>query len=205
MADHSGQSHEALHTERLTARRVLRARRQREPRKKVARWGLLAALIAIPLTAAAALALRPARTPAETAPPPVAQAAPAPESAPLRGLTAASPEPAPVPSEDTAMSQAAAAPRREPQSQMLGDWLRVRPAPEARGLQVIYATAGGRFDIRAGDIVVDLCDRSGAETATEITAALANDAVACLVISRGGQLLRATRRPAHGDVEGPAL
>src|SRR5262245_65313269 len=113
MADHSGQSHEASHNERLTARRVLRARRQREPRKKVARWGLLAALIAIPLTAAAALALRPARTPAETAPPPVAQVAPAPESAPLRGLTAA-PEPAPAPSEDTAMSQAAA-PRREPQ------------------------------------------------------------------------------------------
>lgn len=202
MADHSGQSQETTDNERLTARRVLRARRQREPPKKPARWGLLAALIALPLTAAAALALRPAHTPVDAVPQPVAQAASVPRDD-LRGVTA--PQPAPTPSEDTAVSQPVAQTAQAPQSEMLGDWLRVRSEQGGGALHVVYATAGGRFDIRAGDMIVDLCDRPGGESAAEISIALASDSSACLVIRRGGQLLRATRRPARADVEGPAL
>ena len=102
-------------------------------------------------------------------------------------------------------SQAPADPQEDAQSQMLGDWLRVRAAPGSRALHVVYATSGGRFDIRAGDMIVDLCDRPGVESAAEISLGLASDSTACLVIRRGGQLLRATRRPAHADVEGPSL
>lgn len=197
MADLSGQSHEGA--ERLTARRVLRARRQREPEKRTARWGLLAALIAVPLTAAAALALRPAHSPGGTAAQPVVQAAPLPASQP-RDFT-----PPPLPSETLAVSQAPADPQEDAQSQMLGDWLRVRAGPGSRALHVVYATSGGRFDIRAGDMIVDLCDRPGVESAAEISIGLASDSTACLAIRRGGELLRATRRPAQADVEGPAL
>jgi hypothetical protein len=207
MADLSGQSHEGA--ERLTARRVLRARRLREPEKRTARWGLLAVLIAVPLTAAAALALRPAHSPGGMAPQPVAQAAPLPASEPRdftpRDFTAPAPEAPPHPGETIAVSQAPADPQEDAQSQMLGDWLRVRAAPGSRALHVVYATSGGRFDIRAGDMIVDLCDRPGVESAAEISLGLASDSTACLVIRRGGQLLRATRRPAHADVEGPSL
>jgi len=201
MADQPGQLHETPSDERSSARRVLRARRLREPRKR-ARWGLLGAAIAIPLVIAA-LVLRPARTPAEIAPPPADRAALSPAS---MAQTLVPAEPAMGPAEIPGMSQGPATdPAQDPVLQELGDWLRFRAVPDASALSVVNATAGGPFDIRAGDLIVDVCDRPGAESAVEISAALADGGVKCFSIRRGDRLVRATRRATAEGIEGPNL
>lgn len=60
--------------------------------------------------------------------------------------------------------------------------LRVLARAEARslsngrwgqGLQVVEASAGNRLDVRTGDVIYDLCDRVGDQSAAEIMTALA--------------------------------
>lgn len=69
--------------------------------------------------------------------------------------------------------------------------------PLTHGLRISNAVAGNPFDLRSGDVVLDLCDQAGAETALEMSNALATDAATCLLLMRDGALVRATL-----DVEG---
>lgn len=56
----------------------------------------------------------------------------------------------------------------------------------AQGLQVVEADAGNHLDVRNGDVIYDLCDRAGEQSAAQIVAALtAPVAPTCVAFVRG--------------------
>lgn len=69
--------------------------------------------------------------------------------------------------------------RAEARSRSNGRW--------AHGLEVVEASAGNALDVRRGDVIYDLCDRAGDQTAAQIMAGLASaQAPTCVAFVRGG-------------------
>ena len=184
MADSLGQLREAPRESGLAARRVLRAKRGREPTKKE-RWSRLSLAIAL-LFSAAMLAFLSAQSSFE----PHAKA-PVNSRPALRTAGGAQS----VSSPSAALTDDSPVGERGPeaQTQPSSDSLRARAASDASALRVVNAVPGNPFGIRAGDVIVDLCDRAGVDSAVEISAALADNSAACVVILRGDHILRATR------------
>ena len=74
----------------------------------------------------------------------------------------------------------------------------------AAGLRIVNTVAGNRFGLRASDVIVDLCDRPGPETALEMSHALATDASSCLTVFRDNALVRAEPGGPARDEANPA-
>ena len=194
MADSLGQLREAPREKGLAALRVLRAKRQREPTKRE-RWSRLSLAIAL-LFSAAMFAFLSARASYEPSEHPIARSSARPALRTTSGAQSPSAAPA-APSDGNSVGETTTQALAQPSS----DALRARAASDASALRVVNAVPGNPFGIRAGDVIVDLCDRAGVDSAVEISAALADNSAACVVILRGDHIVRAARPSA--SVQGP--
>lgn len=114
-----------------------------------------------------------------------------------------------APLEATIEVVAAPAPRQR--AEEVADRPLARPAPApvdlssfdaAAGLRIVNAAAGNPFGLRASDVIVDLCDRPGRESALDMSHALATDASSCLMVMRDNVLVRAELgAPASGEAK----
>lgn len=186
-------------SERAEIRRALRVRRVRaEPTRtntKRRRWGAwLIAALALATTAGAVAFFAVQPTLPNVASGPISDAAPAPPAArahPPEAVLPSTPEPEAAPLDPQTLAATEAAP--EAAAGQAGQD-QVNRTAEAQtdvepGLRIVDAIAGNPFGLRSGDVVVDICDRPGAETALEISAALVNDETSCVTLIRDGALV----------------